>query len=93
MKDVFGANGGLYFVGRLPAHRPMYQLIVTSQNTHSNPKMHWDTHMADGRVSPGWRLGWQGPKGGTDIEVLMSYAHTKPEHLDLPCVQQAEPTP
>lgn len=55
--------------------------------------MHWDTHMADGRVSPAWCLGWQGPKGGTGMEFLMSYAHTKPEHLDLPCVQHAQPKP
>lgn len=49
--------------------------------------------MADGRVGPAWCLGWQGPKGGTGMEFLMSYAHTKPEHLDLPCVQQAQPKP
>lgn len=73
--------------------RPVYQLIMTSQNTHSKPIMHWDTCMADGRASPAWCLGWQGPKGGTGVEFLMSYAQTKPEHLDLPCVQQAEPKP
>lgn len=36
---------------------------------------------------------WQGPEGGTGMEFLMSYAHTKPEHLDLPCVQQVQPKP
>ncbi len=78
---------------KVTSSSPVYQFIVTSQNTRSKPIMHWDTLMADGRVSPAWCLGWQGPKSGTGMEFLMSYAHTKPEHLDLPCVQQAQPNP
>lgn len=40
--------------------RPVYQLIMTSQNTHSKPIMQWDTCMAE-RVPLGVWVG-RGPR-------------------------------